>query len=839
MAATYTYPFDPTGSATTNAVANERHVLSPPAWTDFYFIVPKFAPYFRDSLRVIHRPSGKLLVEGQDYHCTHYFHAASHGVARRVYGSITFLDKTLTGVAEISYQTIGGDWILDASADLTRLTNTQLNPRITTWEQVVDVPYQFPPIDHQWDLEDLKGVEAILPILEEMTEAIRQSAGSDFALHINDKNNPHNVTKAQVGLDQVQNFPLANISEAQQATVNTRYMTPVRTKNFVDFYVVPLLDAHKNDLNNPHSTTKAQVGLGSVQNYGMATQAEAEAGLVANKYMTPLQTKQAIEALANSGLATHIADKSNPHGTTKAQVGLALVENLPLATAAEAQAASRNDRYMTPLTTASAINTLVGESLTLHINATNNPHMVNKTQVGLGSVLNYGIAAEADAAAGTRNDLYMTPLMTKKAIESLATGSIAAHLADDQNPHATTKAQVGLGSVQNFPIANVTEAQQGTSNIRYMTPLLVAAAIEARVGESGVASHISDFNNPHKVTAAQVGAPTTAAMNTALLSKLDSTAQAADSKLLEGQTVAQIVAAAGGVKAPDSAKLDGKTYAEVLAAAALQKAPDSDKLEGKTLAEVIAQANADVGKQDVAVQYIFEEVSNDAETWVRLCRTGYSPDQSVSDVVLMISGANRTDGTVEAANTVIVRMAIHGGSGGAVNITSSATPSYSLFREQLPNATGALWLKTAVGCGPVQITVLSGKEFIIYDVVADNDIAAPAGGGIAIPVNSYASSGLVPVTVVNEQTTITANSSKFYRLNQLVDVTKVNIPGAKVEVRVLDQVVGSSTNGRWIDSEALVLTSIATATASDQRVWLNNMSDTALTVYVRVEIPQF
>ncbi|MOA29218.1 hypothetical protein D3C78_1502210 [compost metagenome] len=139
----------------------------------------------------------------------------------------------------------------------------------------------------------------------------------------------------------------------------------------------------------------------------------------------------------------------------------------------------------------------------------------------------------------------------------------------------------------------------------------------------------------------------------------------------------------------------------------------------------------------------------------------------------------------------------------------------------------------------MQITVLSGKEFIIYDVVADNDIVAPVGGGIAIPVNSYASSGLVPVTVVNEQTTITANSSKFYRLNQLVDVTKVNIPGAKVEVRVLDQVVGSSTNGRWIDSEALVLTSIATATASDQRVWLSNMSDTALTVYVRVEIPQF
>lgn len=58
------------------------------------------------------------------------------------------------------------------------------------------------------------------------------------------------------------------------------------------------LDAHVGDTNNPHGVTKAQVGLGNVQNYGIATQAEAEAGTVSNKYMTPLRTRQAIEALS-------------------------------------------------------------------------------------------------------------------------------------------------------------------------------------------------------------------------------------------------------------------------------------------------------------------------------------------------------------------------------------------------------------------------------------------------------------------------------------------------------------------------------------------------------------
>ena len=42
---------------------------------------------------------------------------------------------------------------------------------------------------------------------------------------------------------------------------------------------------------------KSDVGLGNVQNFSIADQAEAEAGSVNNKYMTPLRTAQAIAEL--------------------------------------------------------------------------------------------------------------------------------------------------------------------------------------------------------------------------------------------------------------------------------------------------------------------------------------------------------------------------------------------------------------------------------------------------------------------------------------------------------------------------------------------------------------
>lgn len=61
------------------------------------------------------------------------------------------------------------------------------------------------------------------------------------------------------------------------------------------------LATHVADVANPHAVSKTQVGLGSVENFPVASQAEAEAGAVADKYMTPQRTAQAITALAGGG----------------------------------------------------------------------------------------------------------------------------------------------------------------------------------------------------------------------------------------------------------------------------------------------------------------------------------------------------------------------------------------------------------------------------------------------------------------------------------------------------------------------------------------------------------
>lgn len=95
------------------------------------------------------------------------------------------------------------------------------------------------------------------------------------------------------------------------------------------------LVGHTSNTSNPHGTTKAQVGLGSVENYGIASQAEAEAGASDIKYMTPLKAKQAIAKLVPAASDTVAG----------------LIEH---ATAAEAQALADTMRALTPATLAQA-----------------------------------------------------------------------------------------------------------------------------------------------------------------------------------------------------------------------------------------------------------------------------------------------------------------------------------------------------------------------------------------------------------------------------------------------------------------------------------------------------
>ncbi|MNZ21802.1 hypothetical protein D3C78_388830 [compost metagenome] len=403
------YPLDLKGNSPTNKIVGERREISTNSERVF---VPKAGPFYTESFVLINDDTGEPLVPVDDYVLAQPFSQASLRSGKDVQCAVVIKLQAPIAV-RMDYQVVGGEYSWNLGALAALIEELDLDERPIKWGSIVGRPTMYPPAPHIHDIGDSYGWEYVVWQLERITNAIL--VGDEAS---------HDELRQQMQF----------IRDQLQANIDA---------------VDDKVDLHLNDFNNPHKTTKAQVGLGSVENYGIATSAEALAGVINTKYMTPSLVAVLAARLADEAVDTHIADKNNPHNTTKAQVGLGSVDNFPTATQAQAEAGTAVNAFMTPLRTYQAIMVHAGTLIQNHVNDKNNPHNTTKAQVGLSLVDNFQTASQAEAVAGTLNTRFMTPLRVKEAINAIAGDLINAHVANLNNPHQTTKAQVGLGNLPN------------------------------------------------------------------------------------------------------------------------------------------------------------------------------------------------------------------------------------------------------------------------------------------------------------------------------------------------------------------------------------------------------
>ena len=143
--------------------------------------------------------------------------------------------------------------------------------------------------------------------------------------HVIDKGNPHSVTKAQIGLGNVNNTSDLQkpISLAVQDALNAKadkgsLVTGVKGNSESEYRIGQV------------NITKANIGLSNVQNVttnGQTptfTTATTLANIKSGETLTVMLGKIA-RAIAD--LISHLANTSNPHSVTKSQVGLGNVGN--------------------------------------------------------------------------------------------------------------------------------------------------------------------------------------------------------------------------------------------------------------------------------------------------------------------------------------------------------------------------------------------------------------------------------------------------------------------------------------------------------------------------------
>ncbi|MDG4973073.1 hypothetical protein OGZ44_02240, partial [Lactococcus lactis] len=137
-------------------------------------------------------------------------------------------------------------------------------------------------------------------------------------------------------------------------------------------------------------------------------------------------------------------------------------------------------------------------NLASHLADTNNPHKVTAAQVGLGNVDNVKQAAKTD---------------------------FDSHVNNKNNPHTVTAVQIGLDKVINVKQASKVEFDSHTSDIsnpHKVTATQVGAYSKDESDQKlatqkqAIDSHVNNKSNPHAVTASQVGAYTKAEFDSKL-----------------------------------------------------------------------------------------------------------------------------------------------------------------------------------------------------------------------------------------------------------------------------------------------------------------------------------
>ena len=372
---------------------------------------------------------------------------------------------------------------------------------------------------------------------------------SIYDAHIANTSNPHNVTKAQVGLGNVDNTSDLNkpISTATQTALDeiSGDISDVDTK----------VDNHIADKSNPHSVTKAQVGLGNVDNtsdlnkpISTATQtalnskvdkvstasrvygtdstgaqttydfnalgkvddvkvngtsvvtikvANITLGTMASETASDYSTKAVADTLyaaksLETTVSTHLS-ASNPHNITKSTVGLGNVDNTsdlnkPVSTAQQTAIDAKVDK----VTTLNRVYGTDGEGNQTTYSK-DSFGKVDDVKVGTTSVVTNKIATLGTMAGETAAN-YSTKAVadTLYAAKSLET-TVSNHTGNTSNPHNVTKAQVGLGNVDN------------TSDLNKPISTATQAALDDKADADDLTSHTGNTSNPHNVTKAQVG----------------------------------------------------------------------------------------------------------------------------------------------------------------------------------------------------------------------------------------------------------------------------------------------------------------------------------------------
>lgn len=233
------YPYDPNGINPRNRVVNEAFTVSPPGTiSDYSYTCLRGAPFFADTV-VIKDGTGagaRTLIEGVDYWLAGEFVSASIALRRRICTMVAMLDESYSGTLYATYQTMGGNFTLADFSVMEELIRRRYTAIHISYEQIINLPAGFAPEFHRHQLGDMVGLSSVVDKLDSIRQAVASRGGSYDQLNVELDSHERALyahTPSQVGLGNVENFGIATQNDVAARAAN-KYITARTLFDYVD-----------------------------------------------------------------------------------------------------------------------------------------------------------------------------------------------------------------------------------------------------------------------------------------------------------------------------------------------------------------------------------------------------------------------------------------------------------------------------------------------------------------------------------------------------------------------------------------------------------------------------
>ena len=223
-----------------------------------------------------------------------------------------------------------------------------------------------------------------------------------------------------------------------------------------------------------HTHTPADAGADPAGTASTAMSAHLAASDPHPQYDTSAEAQAKVDAHANRS--------DNPHSTTAIQVGADPAGTAAAAVAAHVSALDPHTQYMTSEETNDRIDQR-------HAHRTDNPHQVTAVQVGAEPLGTADAVVDVHEAAVDPHPQYETAAEVQAKIDT--------HASRTDNPHQVTRAQIGAEAAGTASTIMTAHTNDSNPHPQYIDTTELAAAVNA---------HASRTDNPHNVTAVQIGA---------------------------------------------------------------------------------------------------------------------------------------------------------------------------------------------------------------------------------------------------------------------------------------------------------------------------------------------